>query len=513
MKEGGIKIVGVNMSAFKGAGNPGDESRAQAVNVTHSELLSLRNNSQLTPGAVYRITDYVTTTAQADTMSAGHAFDILVVAQDAATLSETAYAALHEGDLYFADSKLEAWELKYCIDNDTNRFAWADIVNGKGVIYGMKDEWGNQCGYDFKNILFKRCYCEPEEFEGEGKYIAIPGLEPGPQSETLPSQDDDDFVWMYTFSCLAGLNEDPSDNPGQADASIGLYQSEDEFSADYGDSPRPLNNIIDPYFVCQAIDDEPLKRVMALPNITFGQFYTASSSYNVRNNHFGGDCHDLSIKAKQFYDNTIKAAQYSYFFGDVEHSSFGDVWNSSFGDVEHSSFGNVYSSSFGNVNYSSFGDVLNSSFGDVDSSSFGDVRYSSFGYVYYSSFGNVVSSSFGNVYSSSFGDVRYSSFGDVLNSSFGNVNYSSFGYVYRSQFFGYVGSSSFGDCTNVRGSEYLNGVHVSPASNGGTIKNVEFIGAINGKTFTVPAANTAVLYVAVDSDGEVKQWYPANIVQ
>ena len=22
--------------------------------------------------------------------------------------------------------KLEAWEIKYCIDNDTSRFAWAD---------------------------------------------------------------------------------------------------------------------------------------------------------------------------------------------------------------------------------------------------------------------------------------------------------------------------------------------------------------------------------------------------
>lgn len=55
---------------------------------------------------------------------------------------------------YFDKCNLNSWELKYCIDNDTNRFDWADLDNGKGVIYYMKDEWGNECPYDFKNIKF-----------------------------------------------------------------------------------------------------------------------------------------------------------------------------------------------------------------------------------------------------------------------------------------------------------------------------------------------------------------------
>ena len=55
---------------------------------------------------------------------------------------------------YFNDCKLNSWELKYCFSNDTNRFDWADSQNGKGVIYYMKDEWGNECPYDFKNIKF-----------------------------------------------------------------------------------------------------------------------------------------------------------------------------------------------------------------------------------------------------------------------------------------------------------------------------------------------------------------------
>jgi hypothetical protein len=33
------------------------------------------------------------------------------------------------------------------------RFEWA-TEKGKGVIYYMKDEWGNEAPYDFKNIQF-----------------------------------------------------------------------------------------------------------------------------------------------------------------------------------------------------------------------------------------------------------------------------------------------------------------------------------------------------------------------
>ena len=460
--------------------------QVKPVSATYAEMVEMKQQGKLIPGQYYRITDYVTTTAQADTQSAGHQFDVLVRADDASTLNEQAYAMLHSGDTYFQNARLEAWELKYCLENDTERFAWADTVNGKGVIYGMKDEWGNECPYDFKNIMFKRCYCEPEQFDDEGKYFAIPGLTVGKDNEQLPEQDDENFVYMYTFSCLASLDEDPSDQPAQADASMGFYQSEDEMSADYGDSPRPLNNVLDAYFVCQSIDDEPLTRVMALPNITFGQFYTASSSYNVRNNHFGGDCHDLSLKAKQFYGNTLTAAHDSYFFGNVSNSSFGDVWNSSFGYVSNSQF---------------FGDVWNSSFGYVENSSFGYVSNSQF-------FGNVSNSQFfGYVENSSFGDVYYTQF-------FGNVGSSSFGYV-RYSSFGNVESSSFGNLQKCKGSAYINNADFAPATTGGTIENIEVVGALDfasKTTITVPAGGTAVQYIGRNSSGAVKIWKPADLV-
>ena len=126
------------------------------VEITWQDLKTLRDNSGLKKGQQYRITDYVTKTAQARTQSANHAFDIIVTADDVNQLNETARAIQHSGDTYFANSKLASWEIKYCLDNNTSRFAWADTTNGKGVIYYMKDEFDNVCHYDFKNIQFAR---------------------------------------------------------------------------------------------------------------------------------------------------------------------------------------------------------------------------------------------------------------------------------------------------------------------------------------------------------------------
>lgn len=124
--------------------------------LTYAELKGKRDNGELIPGKFYRITDYECTTTTPNTSSAGHQFDIIVVADNANTLNENANACLHEGDTYFANNKLEAWKLWYCLDNDTNRFGWADDTDGKGVIYRMIDELNNDVPYDFKNILFAK---------------------------------------------------------------------------------------------------------------------------------------------------------------------------------------------------------------------------------------------------------------------------------------------------------------------------------------------------------------------
>ena len=152
----------------KAAALPDAEQLAEQVSkmqaVTYAELKALRDGGELVPGMWYRITDYVTIISEdvselfgeATMRSAGHAYDVVVLALGAGILSENARAMLHDGDEYFADVNLSAWELKYCLDNDTERFRSFASENGKGVVYGMKDEWGNEAYYDFKNVQFKR---------------------------------------------------------------------------------------------------------------------------------------------------------------------------------------------------------------------------------------------------------------------------------------------------------------------------------------------------------------------
>lgn len=151
------------------------------TSTTWSELKTLRDGGNLVPGMQYRITDYTCTTVQTDTQSAGHVFDIIVIADSETKLNEYARATLHSGDTYFSGNKLEKWELKYRLDNDTTEFAWADSTNGKGVIYWMKDDGENECYYDFKNIQFK------------------PGV--NAKAGTIAN------VFYYTFSVATGTND------------------------------------------------------------------------------------------------------------------------------------------------------------------------------------------------------------------------------------------------------------------------------------------------------------------
>ena len=126
----------------------------ELTKTTYTELKALRDNGQLSEGHLYRITDYITTTSTSQTKSAGNAFDVIVLAISTHELSHNARAIQHEGDTYFDGNDLGAWELWYDLDNDTEKYGWADATNGKGVIYRMIDDKKNDCPYDFKNILF-----------------------------------------------------------------------------------------------------------------------------------------------------------------------------------------------------------------------------------------------------------------------------------------------------------------------------------------------------------------------
>lgn len=138
-----------------GQGGQGGGVAELSVPITYNNLKTLVNNRLLVSGMMYRITDYVTTTVQENTQGVNHQFDIIVKALTESTLDEEAKATQHEGDEYFANRNLGGWQLWYTLDNDTSRFAWADATNGKGVIYRLIDENGNDCPYDFKNIQMR----------------------------------------------------------------------------------------------------------------------------------------------------------------------------------------------------------------------------------------------------------------------------------------------------------------------------------------------------------------------
>lgn len=173
----------------------GGGSTELMVSTTYANLVSLKTNSQLQKGVLYRITDYTATTSQPYTKEANNQFDILVRATSENTLDENANAILHSGDTYFANCKLENWVLKYCLTNDSSRFYWADTTDaGKGVVYYLRDEWGNEAPYDFKNIqfqLYKITAC-PNVPGLVGKYTFS-------TSNSSITTNNTDSLWTYTF--------------------------------------------------------------------------------------------------------------------------------------------------------------------------------------------------------------------------------------------------------------------------------------------------------------------------
>lgn len=306
---------------------PGGES-VPMTSITHSALRSLRDGGKLVPGMQYRITDYECTTTQDDSRSAGNVFDIIVKADSATVLNENARAALHAGDSYFASSNLETWELKYSLDNDTDRFAWANDEIGKGVIFYLKDEYGNECPYDFKNIQFLRMI-------SDGRYD--------------PDEGEDTYV--YTFNWYT---ED-----GECwDASI---KGNDGTLVDYdGLIHGVYGNVIKPYFFSLDDPDNPhtLKRWLG-SNVFLNYYeYDEGVFYGLYSNRLGTGC-DYNTFGHGCYGNVLgDDCQYNTFGDDCLNNTFGD-WSSEniLGDgCSYNNFsGDCYENSFGNYcSYNTF---------------------------------------------------------------------------------------------------------------------------------------------------------------
>lgn len=276
------------------------------INIEYADLVELRDNNNLKPGTLYRITDYVTTVANdPKARSAGHVFDIIVKALDSCTLSEEASAikSPRDTDGYFSNCRLEAWKIWYSLDNDIKRFQWADPDNGRGVIWRMIDEWNNDCPYDFKNIQFKRFCSDVDKiynFPRIDVYDVLRAFDDtiGITDFILPYEPYSgcEYLWRYTFD--SGTTDEGEDQSA-CEFTLDWLTEGHDYLYDY----RPRNNVITPIFISVVYDDNNYSdKVQSLNNIIFTQLdWNAADSeyynYKVRDNYIT-DSYDSTFSSK-----------------------------------------------------------------------------------------------------------------------------------------------------------------------------------------------------------------------
>jgi hypothetical protein len=321
---------GIYHNQIIGSQEGGDNNSQE---ITYTELKTLRDGGNLVAGTQYRITDYVTASLQSDTQSAGHAFDVIVTADSSNTLNENARAIQHSGDTYFANSDLASWELKYCLDNDTNRFAWADATNGKGVIYWLKDEYGNECGYDFKNIQTKYYKITATTGTSTGlvntysgsRYAGVNDGTLVPKNCTISTADTE---WRYTFDLFtSNEHKDYSLNKYSSGA---IYCYDNKINALYGNASGQNN----------------AKQYINVVN--FKNVSTSASCYGNKlgdrnyNYSFGTYCYSNSFGNNCYYNSFGNYCVFNSFGNNCQSNSFGkNCYSNSFGN-------NCSSNSFGN---------------------------------------------------------------------------------------------------------------------------------------------------------------------
>ena len=437
-----------------------------AVKVTYTELKSLRDAGKLVAGTQYRITDYVTTTTQENTRSAGHQFDIIVTADDESTLNEEARAINHKfdnpDDDYFKDCNLSAWKIWYCLDNDSDRFAWAGIGELIGTI---KPTTGSASGtYTYNSSISKIIFADRIYALKIGVRTQI---NPGPPVY-ITKTDDYTLVVEDEYGFVNGHLGISVYTVSQEDKGV-IYRMIDEFN---NDIPYDFKNI-----------------QFKHPNdtTTYPYYYYTFASDNVENN----TDNSLSI-SNNCYSNTIKKFIYDYNKRKLNCIIFigGMCYNNTFGN-------NCYSNTFGNL---CFCNTFESYF---QQNTFGNYCYdNSFGYV-------CCNNTFGNYCrENTFGhECRDNSFGyDCKNIKFASDS-SSAATKYE-----YYQNNHFGD-----GCQYILFKGKETASNSQQVQNYNFAQGLKGTdseylTIDGVRGRSFETKVAKNSNGELKVYCEADLI-
>lgn len=499
----------------------------KAISTTYEAIKGMRDEGNLVKGATYRMTDYVTKingTYDLSTVgasgyvhvakSAEHPFDLLLYAIDESHLSEIAKATWHDGDSYFADAKVNAWDIRYCLDNDTTRFSWADTEDGKGVIYWMRDEWDNECGYDFKNVLTVRYALTADSGSSDS------GLEYN--AETSPNRYGSPYhVFLalreymgtgtynnpfadahYDFSVganILGTVQMPTlDSTYLETFQADLYYTFDYYDVDGNHNDATLNNAS---HVCR--NNKIERSGDPLIQFVYGQ-----------TNTFGLDCICFESNgietAGSIEDNVIKSGcAYSTFGSDCCRNSIG---TNSYGNVFGSSFvGNSMASNC-DENIFSVGCQRNNFFARsysnvfeyscVDNKFLHTVAHNYFGGYFY---GNIIC-------------------GQMSDNVFGNhCTYNTFGQsIYGNTFGDYLSVNTFGDTfmNNTVESHFsqntFNGNNQSVAfyraEGGGEVLYYNIGKGVSNANLTLDLGRSYEQYIGYNSSGELVSWCPADLV-
>ena len=363
---------------------------------------------------------------------------MIVTALSTNQISENVTAIPHAGDTYFTGygARLSAWDVKYTHLNDNAKYKWADPVNGKGVIYYLRDEWMNECHYDFKNILFTR--------------TGSAGGIPVPQTDNYFT-----FSWVDENNTVIDLSLIGNSLLNNEESYSGMFGNKiGRFSSSYPGYYQPIEVLSNNVFI--STFDYESGYFYGCFNNTFGNDNNNNTFGNNNNNNtFGNNNNNITFGNENGY-NTFGDDNYNNTFGNGNsYNTFGDS-NSyiTFGDYNYITFGNFNNNNtFGDGNYITFGNFnYNNTFGNENGyNTFGDDNNNNtFGNEnYYITFGD------SNSYITFGDDNNNNTFGNVnINNTFGNSNYyNTFGNNNYSNTFGDIrlGLNNFNH--NINGSE------------------------------------------------------------
>jgi len=220
----------------------------------------------------------------------------------------------------------------------------------------MKDEYDNECPYDFKNIQFKRWnvtnvkayYKNPssgnyewqdwENISGETHYLV--NEDAYALSNDSIIIDENDSIWCYTF---CGYSE------GEIEE-LTVWQANNSST-----ELHCFNNVIkistnESY---DSTGNQKLNNICIIDNDGCGDA--------MKNNSFDGDCYNITVWGYYFSDNQFGCYNHDNTFGN-------NIWDNTFGNsVRSNTFGNeVYYNTFGNeVYYNTFGNnIWDNTFGN-----------------------------------------------------------------------------------------------------------------------------------------------------